>query len=150
VRTFIVVVRVRPPRVRLVMVKLTSRARVAGQGLVAGRAAAPAQHQLRLAEKDQFRAVGQRPEHGDGQAFLAVLDPPGQAGAARGEPQPPVHGEEPPVGQVDDPWRERGFQFVGQGVLGVAEPADRGGDPPAGAGPHVRDQLDKRPGPAAG
>ena len=74
----------------------------------------------------------------NGTDFAPFLTRQARCAPRRGEPDPPVHGEEPPVGQVDDPGGERGFQLVGQGVLTVVVAADRGGDPPAGPGAHVR------------
>jgi site-specific DNA recombinase len=121
--------------------------RQAGQGLVLVLTSPFAEHAVRFAQQDQFRAVGERPEGLERDGFRAVLDPPGQVRAGRGEPDPPVHGEEPAVGQVDDPRGERGFQLVCQGVLPVVVAAGRSGDPPAGPGAHVRGDPDLRLGP---
>jgi hypothetical protein len=58
--------------------------------------------------------------------------------------------EKNPVGQVHHARRERGFQLICQRVLPVVVAADRRGDPPAGAGAHVRRDADLRLGPARG
>ena len=135
--------------VRAVTVKLTSRAIVSGSraGSVAGVPPPLAEHAVRFAQQDQFRAVGERLQGLERDGSRAVLDPPGQVRAAGGEPDPPVHGEEPAVGQVEDPGGERGFQLIGQGVLPVQVAADRRGDPPPGPGAHMRGDPDLRLGP---
>jgi site-specific DNA recombinase len=62
--------------------------RQAGQGLVLLLAAPFAEHAVRFAQQDQFRALGERLEGLERDGFRAVLDPPGQVSAARGEPDP--------------------------------------------------------------
>ena len=70
--------------------------------------------------------------------------------AGRGEPDPPVHGEEAAVGEVDDAGTEGPGQVVGQRVLPVEVAADRGGDPPPGGGADMRRDPQQRPGPVRG
>jgi hypothetical protein len=120
------------------------RARQPAQGLVLVLAAPPGQHGVRFAQQHKLRPVRECPDGLERDGFRAVLDPPGQVRAAAGEPDPPVHGEEPAVGQVDDPRGERGFQLICQRVLPIVVAAGRGGDPPAGSGAHVRGDPDLR------
>ncbi len=69
---------------------------------VARLAAPPGPHAVGFAEHDQLRPVGQGADRLERDGFRAVLDPPGQVRAGGGEPDPPVHGEEPAVGEVED------------------------------------------------
>ena len=133
--------------------KLTSRATVfrePGQGLVPVLAAPLAEHGIRFAQQHELGSVVERLEGLERDGLGAVLDSPGQVRAAGGEPDPPVHGEEPPVSGVEDPAGERLLQLIGQGVLPVQVTADRGGDPAARRGAHVRRDAQFRLGPARG
>ena len=118
-----------------------------GQGLVPGLAAPLAEHGVRFAQQHQLRPVRQGLDGLERDGLRAVLDPPHEMSAARGEAQPPVHGEEPAVGQVEDPGGERVLQLISQRVLPVVVAADRGGDPAAGRGAHVRRYPQLRLGP---
>ena len=71
-------------------------------------------------------------------------------GAGGGHGDPPVHGEEPAIGEVQLPGPEMGCQLVGQGVLAVEVAADRGGFPPAGSGVQQAGQPQQRPGAGRG
>jgi len=125
-------------------------AREPGQGLVLVLAAPLAEHGVRFAQQHQFRPVGQGPDGLERDGLRAVPGPPGQVGAARGEPDPPIHGEEPAVSQAEDPGGERALQLISQGVLPVVVAADGGGDPAAGPGARVRGDPDLRLGAARG
>src|SRR5260221_590994 len=78
-----------------------------GRGLVAGRGAPFAGGGVRFGQAPQFRPGGGGRGGLEGEGLRAVLAPPHELGAARGEPDPPVHGKETAVGQVEDPVGER-------------------------------------------
>ena len=120
------------------------RARQPDGGLVARVAAAAGPHAVRFAQHDQLRAVGQGLQRPERHGLRAVPDPPAQLRPGRGEPQEPVHGEEPPAGEVQHARCQRGLQLICQGVLPVVIAADRGGDPPVRGGPDQRDQAQHR------
>jgi hypothetical protein len=115
------------------------RVREPGSGLVTQGAAPLAEHPVRFAEPDQLGPVGQGFQGLERDGLGAVLDPPAQVRPGAGEPQPPVHGEEPPVCQVQHPRLQRPGELIDKGVLPVGVAAHRSADPAAGPGPHVRD-----------
>src|SRR5450755_2192616 len=70
------------------------------EGGVAGARAAAGAHAAALAQQDQLRSVFQHFEGPEGDGLRAVLDAPQQVRASAGEPEPPVHGEEAAVGEI--------------------------------------------------
>ena len=123
--------------------------RQAGRGLVPVLAAPPGAHAVRFVQHDQLRAVRQGPDGLERDRFRAVLDAPAQVRADGGEPDPPVHGEEPPVGEVEHPFPQRGLQRIYEGILPVVVAADCGADPPVRRGADVGDDAEQGV-PAAG
>jgi hypothetical protein len=117
---------------------------------VPGVAAAPGAHAVRFVQHDQLRAVGQRPDRLERDGVRAVLDAPGQVRAAGGEPQEPVHGEEPAVGEIEHSRTEAVFQLVSEGVLAVVVAADRGAGPAEGGSADVGGDPQQRPGAVGG
>jgi hypothetical protein len=75
--------------------------------LVPGLAAAAGSHAAGLVQHDQLGAVRELADRLERDGLRGVLDAPGQVRAAGGEPQEAVHGEEAPVGEVQDPLGER-------------------------------------------
>ncbi len=126
------------------------RVRQAGRCRVGDVAAALGGHPVRLMKKDQLGAVGQGLERLERHGLRAVLHPPAQVRAGGGEPDPPVHGEEPPVGEVEHAFPQRAGQVIDQGVLPVVVAADRRADPPPGPGADVRDDAELGLGAARG
>ena len=136
VSTLIVVVLTRRA-VRAQMVKLISRATVSGSR--AGSCRPFSRRRRASMESDSRSSTSSDPSVSvwmvlNGTDFAPFLTRQARWAPRAGEPDPPVHGEEPAVGQVKDPGGERGLQLVGQGVLPVMVAADRGGDPPPGPG----------------
>jgi hypothetical protein len=102
----------RPPQVRISTVKQTSQATVSGRAGRAGspgRLAAARAHPVAPAQQHELRSVFQQLKGLEGDGLRAVLHAPQQVRAGEGEPDPPVHGEEPAAGR---PVRR---QWTGQG-----------------------------------